>query len=87
MPEERYRIHGHEYSGAGLPPLAAWTWEWSARNEVAEPAPVRPTVWWPGPPDTAAESRFWRGVGYGAIGGLALWTLALVALWAVLRWL
>jgi hypothetical protein len=65
-------------------------------NTLFNPNETRQTAWWTdadagpdaaGMPIPGVQGRFWRGAGIGAIGGLAIYALAVFALWAVLRWL
>jgi hypothetical protein len=92
MPErdERHRVHGFEYSGAGLPVREVVPER--TDNGVAPalaPAPLfRPTEFWTGPPlpHRAREGRFWTGVAFGVVFGLFAWALAVLGLWVVLRW-
>ena len=59
---------------------------------------IRPSAWWTntdadvqvdaaGLPIPGPDPRFWRGVGLAAVLGLGIYALAVLALWAVLRWL
>lgn len=59
---------------------------------------IRPTAFWnsadadvqadaAGLPMPGPDPRFWRGAGLAAVLGLGIYALAVLALWAVLRWL